>query len=324
MMDEHATAEELTALRAKQLDPAAILALTRHLAVCAACAAAARATVDAERVETDLRREVEGGTPRRRPLVWWTAAAAAAIAIVIITIALPARKPESELKPPVQRVVVTPSIPAPQIPELRARDYGRGEWNALVQTALVGGTLEMPRELRDLQRQPESVRNLDGRAARAELRPEGVIVESARPLFTWKAVERAASYSVEVFDGDRKIAQASGLRKTSWQPNRPLRRGRVYTWQVRVALPGEETAILPAPPDPPALFRVLARAAFDEIAEAKRLFPDDPLLLGTLYARYGLADRAGEELSRLVAAHPESAIAGRLRDSVLRWKEHSS
>ena len=323
MMDEHATAEDLAALRRKELDPAAILDLTRHLAVCAACAAAARATVDAERVEADLRREVEG-VRRRRPLAWWAAAAAAAIAIVIIALALPPRRPKAEPGTPLRRVIVTPAAPAPQTAELRARDYGRRDWNALVQSALADGRLEMPRELRDLQRQPESVRNLAGHAARAELRPAGVIVESDRPLFSWNAVDRATSYTVEVFDGDRRIAQESGLHTTNWQPNRPLRRGRVYTWQVRVALPGDETAILPAPPDPPAVFRILDRAAFDEIAEAKRSFPDDPLLLGVLYARAGLEDRAREEIAKYAAAHPESAISRRLLDSMTRWKEPRS
>src|SRR5258705_3496006 len=104
MMDEHATAEDLTSLRRKELDPAAIWDLTRHLAVCAACAAAGRATVDAERVEADLRREVEGVRRRRRPLAWWAAAAAAAIAIVIIALALPARRPKAEPGPPLRRV----------------------------------------------------------------------------------------------------------------------------------------------------------------------------------------------------------------------------
>jgi anti-sigma factor RsiW len=47
MMRAHATAEELQALRRRELEPAAIVELTRHLGGCEACAELARSGVDA-------------------------------------------------------------------------------------------------------------------------------------------------------------------------------------------------------------------------------------------------------------------------------------
>jgi hypothetical protein len=47
-----------------------------------------------------------------------------------------------------------------------------------------------------------------------------------------------------------------------------------------------------------AVFRLLDRRAHDDLVEARRRFPEDHLLLGVLYARYGIRDRAREELTR--------------------------
>src|SRR5439155_1588763 len=76
---------------------------------------------------------------------------------------------------------------------------------------------------------------------------------------------------------------------------------------------GPSTTILPAPPRPPALFRIVDEATANELAEAARRFPDDHLLLGVLYARAGVQWRAAEELAQ--AASPAAAkIAASIRN----------
>jgi len=74
------------------------------------------------------------------------------------------------------------------------------------------------------------------------------------------------------------------------------------------------TSIIPAPPAPQAMFRVLDEPSAREIAEARIRFPNDHLLLGILYARAGVQQSAAEELE--AAQTSESA---RLRDEVLEW-----
>ena len=62
------------------------------------------------------------------------------------------------------------------------------------------------------------------------------------------------------------------------------------------------------------------RAARD-IAAARSRFPDDHLLVGVLYAHYGLRNRAEEELQLAAADPAQAADARRLGDSIRTWQE---
>jgi hypothetical protein len=84
-------------------------------------------------------------------------------------------------------------------------------------------------------------------------------------------------------------------------------------WQVEVRRKNSRT-ILPAPPIPPAIFRVLETAAHEELEVARAAHPSDHLLLGILYARDGLRADAERELGQ--AASPD---AQRLLRSVQAW-----
>jgi hypothetical protein len=95
-----------------------------------------------------------------------------------------------------------------------------------------------------------------------------------------------------------------------------LPRGVPLLWQVEVRTASGSKRVLPSPPDPPAIFRVLDASSLREIEEARRLQPRNDLLLGVLYARAGLKDRAVEALGRHASQHPETM---NLLRSVQSW-----
>jgi hypothetical protein len=94
-----------------------------------------------------------------------------------------------------------------------------------------------------------------------------------------------------------------------------LSRGKTYAWQVEVHR-GASVELLPAPPEPQALFRVLDERSSAELAEARRRFPDDHLLLGVLEARFGLQQEARDDLHTHAVQHPDDHKAATLAESV--------
>jgi hypothetical protein len=139
-----------------------------------------------------------------------------------------------------------------------------------------------------------------------------MIVETTRPRFEWPA-ESGAAYVVSVLDGTEIVAESPRLTQSSWQPAKNLPRGRSYQWQVEVFRGGGKR-ILPAPPAPPALFRVLDAKAHAELEAARAAHPRDALLLGVLYARHGLRAEAERELARV-----ETEDGRRLLQSFEEW-----
>jgi hypothetical protein len=136
--------------------------------------------------------------------------------------------------------------------------------------------------------------------------PSGVVIESTRPRFEWKAPN--VSSTVTIFSGDREIARSTPTTAGRWTPSRDLTRGLTYTWEVQFEKDGE-LQILPAPPAPPARFHVLDATTHDELEAARREHPSDPLFLGLLYARAGLVDAAIAELRRV--RDPADAVVAR-------------
>jgi hypothetical protein len=183
----------------------------------------------------------------------------------------------------------------------------RTPWNAAVADARRSGRIEAPPVIGEL-RPPPDVLRAPGVAPSEMPQPSGVVVESDRPTFTWAAA--AGPSVVRVFHDDREIARSPRLREPRWMPEEPLPRGITLTWQVEVTR-GDRVDIIPAPPAPPALLRVLDAQTAATIAAARTRSPGDHLLLGVLYARAGVQDRAIEELR---AAHADNLAA-----SVRAW-----
>lgn len=330
MMQAHATAEELQALRRRELDPDAIVALTRHLADCESCAALARGAATPVRhpdLEEELFPYVDGtlGVEQRRKVAehllvcarcredvadaeherdrrlrprrmfLWSAAAAAAAALIVTTV-VTQRRPAPSPTPVPRHVVTQTAAPRP------------AEWESLVVDALKHGRIDRPAAFESVRREDETLRG-SNTSQHAAVSPAGVVVITTRPEFHWPSNGEPAV--VSIFDGANRVAKSGMVTASSWTPEKPLARDRVYTWQVEFA--GTER-LLPEPPDPPARFRIVDETSLRELDAARQSRPDDHLLLGILAARAGLKREALEDLAR-----SQDARAAALAASVKEW-----
>lgn len=261
-------------------------AAEEHLAECDVCSAEV----------ADLERLRESMEPRRN-WIWYALAAAAALAVVIALTVI--RRPQRPSEPPPVVRDETAPQPAPKPPERvvpQPPAYARAEWAQLVASALASGRLSYPSDLAILRGGTEHVRGgNEGEPVTPE--PTGVVVDETRPELRWPATA-GATYGVSIFDGDKEVAHSEPLTARRWRPPQPLARGRTYTWQVEVRSNGT-TTVLPAPPAPPARFRIASERDHDEIAAARVKHPNDHLLLATLYATAGMEAEAKEELRKL-------------------------
>ena len=250
-----------------------------HVEDCASCRA------DLRDLQA-LRPRPPSGAPFGRRFGGWSgrrspaAAVAAAVAIAVALIVVFARRPAPGV--PVDRPTVTTARrePAP---------YVRPEWEALVREARRTGTLVFPPDLAQLRGDGDALRGPNGAPA-AALAPAGIVVDDTRPRFSWPE-RRGATYVVLLFDGDEEVARSPELAAAEWRPERPLQRGRTYTWQVEVRRDGR-LDVLPPPEAPQARFRIAGEREHRDIEAARRAHPDDALLHAVLYARAGLEAEA--------------------------------
>jgi hypothetical protein len=184
-----------------------------------------------------------------------------------------------------------------------------------VKSALVKQQVRKPAMPKELIARGEVLMGGNDRKTFLLFSPKGKITESDRPTLTWGVLEGATAYVVAVYDADaNQVAKSSPLTTTHWALPSALKRGVIYSWEVTAIREGEEI-IAPTPPAPPAKFKVLEQAKYDELNRAKRAY-DSHLVLGTLYAQAGLFDEAEREFKSLVAANPKSILAKRLLRSV--------
>jgi hypothetical protein len=148
------------------------------------------------------------------------------------------------------------------------------------------------------------------------LAPRGVVVQSDRPTFRWRALEGAVDYIVRIYDSKLRDIESSGpLAGTEWKVERPLERGVTYSWQIRATKDGK-TVVSPKPPAPEARFRVLDEESAAALENAKRLHSSSHLAMGVLYWKHGLIDEAEREFQALVTANPDSPVAAQLLESL--------
>ena len=330
-MSEHVSVEDLQRLAAHQLDPSRIKGALAHIASCAECQRAFKhvplfltsegdehltpdelldlasgrvSGADLEVMETHLDdcaecRELlpgRAGLPvlHRR----WLYAAAAVLAIALAGIAL--RFPRESVTAPVKRVVKVDSRPA--------------EWQRLVDEAERTGTLPLPEALEELKPVPRSLRGDENMVA-VKLAPQGVIVRSTRPQLQWPAFD-GATYRVSLQRwGTSDVIESPLLRQPEWQVGRDLVRGSTYEWQVEVNRAGN-SIVVPAPPAPRALFRIIEESAERELAAAEKSRPDDHELLAIMNARAGLIAAAIEQVDMLARDPRANALATRLAGSL--------
>jgi hypothetical protein len=125
-------------------------------------------------------------------------------------------------------------------------------------------------------------------------------------------LDGATSYVVEIYDAAfRLISTSPTLSGNTWTPPERLKRGGVYSWQVRAVKDGQEF-ITPRMPAPPAKFRILDQAKANELTRASRVYASSHLTLALLYTQAGLIDEAEQEFLALQRANPDSEITRRL------------
>jgi hypothetical protein len=153
--------------------------------------------------------------------------------------------------------------------------------------------------------------------------PVGNVVLESRPGFRWSPLKDAAGYVVEVYDSEFKLITSSPqITGRSWKAPVSLLRDRVYSWQVKALMDGNEV-ISPRPPAPQAKFRVLDQARANELAAAKRAYANSHLTLGLLYAQAGLLSESEQELRLLLKENPNSEVARKLLSQVQTLQRRS-
>lgn len=149
-----------------------------------------------------------------------------------------------------------------------------------------------------------------------QLGPAGVVLESDRPVFRWRALEGASEYVVTVHNSKLRQVENSGpVTGTVWSIPIPLDRGETYSWQIRAVIDGK-TVISPKPPAPETRFRVLDAKAFEAIEAARRVQGSSHLAMAVLYWKHGLIEAAERELEALARANPGSTVAAELLRSL--------
>lgn len=336
MSETHVTAHTLQRLQRQELAPAELLDVVRHLGGCSACARTADAwvpsrlaldeepgseaehldpetqlfpwvdgTLDAagrEIVETHLEdcascraegedlRRLRRSAPRPRFVQRWGSVAAALVVVAAGAVLMSRRPPAPEAPPPTRTVPRAAATPA----------YANPEWSALVADAVRTRRLPTAGGLEALRPAADPLRG-GGSGDVGSLSPAGVVVGTARPRFRWVAPDGKATYVVSVYDGSAEVATSGALTATEWTPPSDLPAERTLAWQVEVTGVAQPF-VMPAPPAPPALFRVAPAADRAQIEAALARFPNDHLLHAVLYARAGLVAEAEAALQRAVAA----------------------
>ena len=186
-------------------------------------------------------------------------------------------------------------------------------YQQVIKAALATQRVDAPKAIAELNDKPGRLMGGPNKSMDfALLSPVGTVVETERPVFRWRPLNRATSYRVAIYDADFNEVAASGpLSGDHWQITRGLERGSVYSWQVTATRDGQEIAA-PTPPTPKPKFKVLEQGQANELDRARENYKGSHLILGVLYQRAGLLDRAESEFQALLDANPQSGVAERL------------
>ena len=203
-----------------------------------------------------------------------------------------------------------------QAGKLSGVDHLPAGYQRMVQESLTSQRLERSALLAGLKRPASSLMSGNDQDNQfSVLEPVGKVIQSDRPTFRWLSLAGASGYVVEVYDeAFNPVATSPQLTANSWT-SQPLKRGRIYSWQVKAIKDGQEFRS-PRPPASQATFRVLDAATVNELQQARRAYGSSHLVLGLLYARAGLLDEAEKEFLTLQRANPDSALARKLLSQV--------
>jgi len=141
-----------------------------------------------------------------------------------------------------------------------------------------------------------------------QISPVGRFVLSAKPSFTWTAVDLADSYRLRVYDGEGNLVAEQVTTKPTATLDRPLARGKVYAWRVGVRF-GESDDWTESGAS---RFEVISTDDYNAIERIRTKLPGSHLALGAAYESVGLYDEAAAEYRLLLRANPNSKLAAKL------------
>lgn len=338
MITEHPTHAHLNRYRERTLDPAELLTMDRHLAVCPPCRTALSRVLNAneqvvacrERLTDHLTyQQVAGSVEGRveaaaeahlqvcascreevddlrafrarlpRPRAAWVLPAwVAAAAAVIVLAGIGVRSGKR------------PVLHAPAQHAVAAETPLTVEQRQVIATLRATPKLGRAPVLDELISRRGVLLGESSETRSFELTaPVGTEVLQDRPAFRWQPVSGASHYVVSVFDQNfRLVAESPALTAPEWQAAAALPRGQVLVWQVTATI-GADTVRAPVPPAPEARFEIADAATASAIEQARRDHPRDHLLLAGLLARNGALDEAAAEIDALGATDPDLARA---------------
>jgi len=330
---EHPSLVEIEQYGRAELGADDLLRVDDHLAACAQCRDFADAAADAShRAETavlavhaDLASaRAAAGEPApvriadraaARVLRWTAGAAAAAAAVLAVNLFWGTRSGAPPAVAPAAAPAPAPSAP-PQSSAAVVDPLTADERRA-VDAAVGSGRIDRPAILDALR--PRSGALMGGAAPVVTLkaaRPVAVAVDEERPTFAWSNAGARASYRVAVYDDNfNQVAASAWIRNTEWIVERPLPRGRTFTWQVTARVDDTETTA-PAPPQPEARFAVTTADAHAQLAAMRQRAGASHVALAVLLANAGVLDEADRELALAAAEAPASETVRRLRESL--------
>lgn len=186
-----------------------------------------------------------------------------------------------------------------------------------IRVALQTGKLERSPALTELASRSSILLSESGNGLPFRLiGPLGLVVRSEQPTLRWEVLDGAQSYQVIVTDADlNEVAASPALDATEWRISKPLKAGRIYSWQVTAMKDGAKITS-PVLPAPQAKFKVLDRSTAEVLVKAERAYPDSHLTLGVLYAEAGLLDDAEQQLRQFLSNNPRNDIAQKLLQNV--------
>lgn len=147
-----------------------------------------------------------------------------------------------------------------------------------------------------------------------QIGPMGKVTLSAKPTFTWSAVDLAESYRIRIYNEASNLVVDQIVKKNSFTPATPLPRGHVYAWRVGARF-GETDQWSDSSA---AKFLVLSTDDYASIAQVRSRLPGSHLALGAAYESVGLYDEAASEYRALRRANPHSKLARKLLYGVAR------
>ena len=298
--DPHVPELEIHAFVDGTVDESRRVAIAAHIASCRACAAEV----------SDLREFIQSSARPTRRRTWTYALAAAAVLVLGAAFGLMMRTPQAV------QVAALADIGGEVTLDSRGTLGGTGtlapEDHDRVQDALANGRLSIPAAIATLSGERGTLRGTSDAVVFRVAGPLGTVVLETQPALRWTPAAGASSYVVTLQNEESgQTTSSPPLTDTSWTPGSALAQGATYTWQV-VAKTGASETVAPAPPSPPARFRVTTAADAARLAA----LPPSHLVRGVAYASAGLLDDAERELAALAAANPGSPVVDGLLQNV--------